>query len=148
VSALADLYALAATDTDDCIRWERSLAGNGYGMVRAGRMRGAHVVVCEWAHGPRPDGREVAHSCGVRCCVNPQHLRWATHVENVADRRTHGTQPIGDGHPNAVLNEAAVRSIRRLVADGVTYTELGRRYGVSRVAVANAANGHTWRDVT
>lgn len=147
MTALEDLRALVATETDDCIRWGRSLAGNGYGMVRAGRMRGAHVVVCEWVHGPKPAGMEVAHSCGVRCCVNPRHLRWATHVDNVADRLLHGTQYQGDLHAWSVLTEAVVPIVRLRAAAGETYTALGREYGLSRVSISNAVNRRTWRHV-
>jgi hypothetical protein len=147
VTALDDLRAAASVDTARCIRWERSLAGNGYGMVRAGRMRGAHVVVCEWTYGPRPDGTEVAHICGVRCCVNPKHLRWATHVDNAADRHVHGTHRTGERSPNAVLTADAVRAARVRHAAGETFTALGREYGVSRTAMRNAIVGRTWADV-
>lgn len=147
MTALTDLRQASRADTDDCVRWERSLAGNGYGMVRDGKMRGAHVVVCEWAHGPKPAGREVAHSCGVRCCVNPRHLRWATHVENVADRQTHGTTYFGNQHANARLTDVDIPIIRARRAAGETLTALGREYGVSRVAIADVVSGKNWRHV-
>jgi len=34
------------------------------------------------ANGPIPDGAEIDHMCHVRNCVNPAHLRTATHKQN------------------------------------------------------------------
>ena len=49
----------------------------------------------------------MAHSCGVRRCINKRHLRWATQVENEVDKLTHGTR-------QSKLTEKQVLFIRNL----------------------------------
>lgn len=43
----------------------------------------AHQFAYEALVGPAPDGLEPDHLCRVRHCVNPAHVEWVTHRENV-----------------------------------------------------------------
>lgn len=86
----------AAYDGDDCLPWPYSRNENGYGTLYApkGETTVASRAVCELVHGPAPsDTHMAAHSCGKghEGCVNPKHLRWATPLENSADKVIHGT---------------------------------------------------------
>jgi len=54
----------------------------------------------------------------------------------------------GTAHPLAILNDEKVREIRRLLRDGVGPTEIGRRYGVSKVVIGHIKRGKTWRHVS
>jgi len=64
---------------------------DGYGNVsiplataRRGWSTGrAHRVVYEYFRGTIPDGMTLDHICGVRNCVNPDHLQPCTAGENV-----------------------------------------------------------------
>lgn len=51
----------------------------------------------------------------------------------------------GEFHHSSVLNEEIVATIRLEVANGVSYSELGRRFGVSASTISSAARGVTWR---
>src|SRR4051794_25279160 len=67
--------------TNSCIPWPYGCSTSGgvaYPAVHVdGRMIGAHIVACEHANGPKPEGDiEAAHSCHNPTCVNPRHLRW------------------------------------------------------------------------
>jgi len=42
-----------------------------------------HQVVAWLAYGPCPDGYEVMHTCENRRCVNPFHLIFGSHLENL-----------------------------------------------------------------
>ena len=50
----------------------------------------AHVIVCEALMGKTPTGYVVAHKCGNKCCVAPDHLTLATYQENGLDSVRHG----------------------------------------------------------
>ena len=74
------------------------------------------------------------------------NLRWATQVENEADKRRHGRRRCGERVYNAKLTEAAVRDIRRR-RPGETWQALADEFGVSKRAAMNAGKGITWKDV-
>lgn len=106
-------------------------------------------------------------------CVNPAHLFLGTHEDNMRDavekgqtRRGIDSAPFrhfrnqlqpatppsyrsektrGDRNRNAKLTEAQVVEIKRHVLAGdVSYTDLAKRYGVSREAISAIVNGKCW----
>ncbi len=81
---------------EDCLVWPFARATRGYGQVWfEGRQARAHRVMCILAHGEPPfEGAEATHSCqnGHMGCVNPRHLRWKTHQENLAEAAAIGRQ--------------------------------------------------------
>ena len=81
-------------DGDGCLLWPFQISTTGYGRLEVnGKKKIASRYVCELAHGEPPTRQhEAAHSCGNSKCVNPKHLRWATHTENEADKLVHGTK--------------------------------------------------------
>jgi hypothetical protein len=107
---------------EECLAFPFLRNGNGYGRVTYGGQRiGAHRAMCILAHGEPPTPKhEAAHSCGKghEGCVNPGHLRWATRVENLADRVEHNGGNRGSRHGNAKLSAEVVIAIRRRLAAG------------------------------
>jgi hypothetical protein len=120
---------------DDCLIWPYGYDGSGYGSAHyEGRHIRAHRLVCTLAYG-KPDDPELqaAHTCGKgdQGCVNKNHLRWATRVENANDRYAHGTMSLGEHSWKAKLTADQVLDIRQLAGAGIPYTEIARRFGVS-----------------
>ena len=75
---------------------------NGYGVIKVfGKMLGAHVLSHQLYHGHVKDGLEVLHACDVKRCVNPNHLRAATHAENMREAAARGLMPSGTSHPRS-----------------------------------------------
>lgn len=52
---------------------------------------------------------------------------------------------IGERHWSAKLSEADAMEMRRLHGTGVNFSELGRRFGVSKVQAAKVARGINWK---
>lgn len=128
-------------ETDDCVLWPHAVNDSGYGrLFVGGRSCRVHVLACEYHHGTRPSPRhEVAHSCGVRACLNYRHLRWATPKENNDDMYAHGTRW-------RKLTWEQVEEIRRRHADGTgTHRGMAAEYGVSRTTISNILSGKNWK---
>ena len=86
---MAYFEAMLLVETDECILWPYTVSA-GYGQVWVdGIYIGVHVLACTRTFGAcPPDKQEVAHWCRrQKACFNPRHLRWATYVENMADRK-------------------------------------------------------------
>jgi hypothetical protein len=78
------LLASSLTVDSGCRVWRLARDRYGYGRIKTGGShRGAHRVSYELFVGPIPDGMHLDHVCRNRCCINPDHLRVVTPVENV-----------------------------------------------------------------
>lgn len=138
-------------DGDECLLWPfQRLQNDGRGAVKyAGKQTIAARVMCELAHGapPTPE-HEAAHSCGKghEGCVNPKHLRWATHTENLADQLIHGTRIRGEMARNAKLTEGKVRAIREF-AHTCSQQTIGDLFGIAQTTVSKIVLGKSWGHV-
>lgn len=80
-----------------------SVASHGYAQIGWDTKAEGHSVVgahrAAWTHhnGPIPDGLTIDHLCRQRRCVNPDHLRLLTNVENASDNgmKPHRDLPAG-----------------------------------------------------
>ena len=133
---------------DDCLLWPYGKSIAGYGGLQVENKRlGAHRLVCEIVHGPPSmEGMDTAHSCGVRSCVNPRHLRWATRSENLADRLIHGTDQRGERNPTALLTEVQVRDIFSLRGKK-TRREIAESFGVGVRTIGDILSRKNWSHV-
>lgn len=140
---------LVAIETDECVCWTKGLTAGGYAACQKdGRRQYLHAVACEMANGPRPVVPgvriETAHSCGVRSCINPRHLRWATAAENSADKIQHGTTNRGERSASSRLTEHDVRAIRAARKAGRPLKTIAAQYGVAISTVANITYRTKW----
>lgn len=143
------LLAHVLFDGPACLTWPFGYAGAGYAspVTIGDRTALACIFMCEAAHGAKPSSEhEVAHSCGngVKRCIHPKHIRWATPAENDADKDVHGTRVRGTNQPAAKLDEAAVRLIRQMTE---SQQLIAKRFGVSRSAIRQVLSGKTWSHV-
>lgn len=132
---------------DECLIWRFASYGNGYGTISIdGRLTPAHRYICELVHGAPPPEHDAAHECGKGHlgCVNPRHLSWKTHAENMADTIKHGTHNRGDRNGTSKLTEPDIHEIRRLLAAGWTHLAIAEMFGVSQRAISMIASGKRW----
>lgn len=134
---------------DACWPWTGGVSSSGYGRIMIdGAALVAHRFACGLANGnPPANGLEACHStrCTTRLCCNGTHLRWDTHLANMADAVSNGHQ-CGVNNAKAVLTEDLVKIIWERRRDGAT--AIARGLGVSRDAVTCVIYGATWRHVT
>lgn len=73
----------------ECWLWTGHLNHRGYGTYRKGKgvQTGAHRFTYAAAYGPIPEGMQVDHTCYIRHCVNPEHLRLVTAKQNSENRK-------------------------------------------------------------
>lgn len=108
-----------------------------------GEILYAHRFMCELKNGPPPTpDHEAAHTCGNAHmkCINPNHLKWKTRVENAQDRKLHGNYKDQVGTRRWRLSPEQVTTIRSLKGQ-VTQWELSKRYGVSRQTISGIHTG-------
>lgn len=132
---------------DECLRWPYTVDPSGRARVKwGGSHQLAHRLVCRLAHGDPPTAQhEVAHSCGCSHlgCVNPRHLRWATHTENEADKKMHGTSQHGERNHQAKLTNLQVVEIRKLKGSA-SQQAIADRFGVSQTLVGLIHRKQRW----
>ena len=101
-----------------------------------------HQLVLIAFVGPRPTAEyQGAHNNGNPGDNSLGNLRWATPLENLLDKKSHGTWPIGAVNPNASLTDDQVRIIRARCAFGYSKAETGRLYQCSDVHVGRIFTG-------
>jgi hypothetical protein len=116
-----------------CWLWTGHRAKDGYGVVSIrNHPYRAHRLSLFAALGLRfAKNSPVLHSCDVRACVNPDHLRLGTAADNKADQMARGRILRGECHPSRKLNRAQVDELRALRLKGWTAKRLGDKFGIT-----------------
>lgn len=137
-----------SSETDQCISWPFNKTNGGYAIMNAhNQNRFVSRTVLESTGRPRPSLDHFAAHAPIVCnnpkCINPRHLRWATRVENMADKKLDGTQTglVGEANPHAKLTSRLAGEIRSEVG---TCINVGRKYGVSAATVSYIRSGKRW----
>lgn len=137
--------------SQECLLWPfKSRYKSGYGSVWIdGKLTGAHRAMLRLKTGDCPLGMTAAHSCGVKLCVNPNHLRWATQSENEADKKLHGTAQIGEGNGAAKLMAADVCKIKAMLFERLkSHREISEQFSISRRTVSAISEGKLWAHIS
>jgi hypothetical protein len=93
------------------------------------------------------EGAVVMHTCDVRNCVNPAHLRVGTQRENLHDMAQKGRAAVEEKHPAAKLNRSQVAQIKSLLASGHSQRAIARQFGRGKHTIQAIKEGRSWRSV-
>lgn len=137
---------------DECWPWTGSCVPAGYGQIVVGqRPYLAHRVSKALADGldvtEIPSERHVLHSCDNRPCVNPGHLSFGDHDENMRQMKERGRQPNGDNGLPAKLTADKVREIRVMAQTWDGLCDAMKKHRVSQATIADIVTGRTWKHV-
>jgi hypothetical protein len=117
-------------------------------LYPANQHLAVHRLVLEAFVGLCPEGMQCCHNDGNPANNALSNLRWDTPKANQADRLRHGTDYRGERQKSAKLTAELVRRIRSEVAGGgLTYTEMGRKYRVSRRLIYLVVQRKAWAHV-
>mgnify|MGYP002144358158 FL=1 len=133
-------------DVTKCWEWTACRNADGYGCFSyKAIMRGAHCTAWFLTYGYWSD-LCILHSCDNPGCVNPNHLREGTKLDNARDKvarnRMADTKGAQNGH--AKLTEADVLQIRDLYSKGLTQVELSEMFGLALGYTSYVTKGKSW----
>lgn len=130
---------------DECWPWTACVDRRGYGRIGVDGKKGLASQVSLVLDGrPRPTGGHALHSCHNPTCVNPRHLRWGTHAENMRDKIAIGNQPRGEKHGIAKLTEEKVRAIRAMPGSN---SQIAKAFNVTPSLIHYVQRRKIWRHV-
>lgn len=141
-------------ETDSgCWEWQGPLHTVGYGSVSRPKIGGggyAHRAMVEAVIGPIPEKMQVMHSCDNRKCINPEHLSWGTHLDNIRDmqaknRHRGGSLP-NEKNPNHKFSDEQILKIREARKNGMRFTQLMREFQISESHLIRVIKNET-RDI-
>ncbi len=139
---------IVTMDDDDCWEWQGRLNDGGYGCVEFKDVASlAHRIAWVIHTGELvPKGMGVLHNCDNPRCVNPNHLKLGTQLENMQDMAERGRYlpRNGEDNPNSRLTNDDVKDIKAMLAKGIKRKKAARKYRVSLSTIDRIVSGLSW----
>jgi hypothetical protein len=113
------------------------------------KCRRVNSLVCTAFNGQPPSADHIAaHWDGVPSNNVASNLRWATQLENAADRYRHGTDAVGEQNPNAKLTLNQVVEIKGAAPYIGVVRDLAKKYKVHQSTISDIRSGKLWPKVS
>lgn len=128
-------------DSNDCWLWQAHQMGDGYGSTKTFlEGNNAHRNSYRVFNGTIPKRLIVRHTCDVRLCINPDHLKIGTHQDNVQDciDRERRAPPNYNGRPHEI-SDKIILEIRSMAERGMSYGNIAATFNISK--------GYAWKIV-
>lgn len=88
----------------------------------------------------------INHIDGNKTNNNYKNLEWIERGTNSAIRNNKG---VGEENHEAILTSTEVHEICKLLLNsGLTYEQIGSKYGVTKSTISNIKNGKNWKHIT
>jgi hypothetical protein len=135
---------------EDPYCWEctshKARTNNGYIQANRDGFRFMHQWVYWKETGEIPEVLEMA--CGNRICLNPAHMvaKTVEEAKRSALRAAHDRPPVPYGHMSKCrLGPEKVEEVRKMLTDGCSHIEIGRKLGVDYRIVRGIAIGTMYK---
>ena len=114
------------------------------------RMIRTHRLVCEAFKPLRKKGQEfVNHIDGDRLNNHISNLEWATPKENLNHAIQSGLIKLGEDRGNSKYSNEMIRNIcQDLEDDNLSFTEIGKKYGIPRSIACNIVYSGLWKSIS
>lgn len=126
--------------TETCWLWLGYKDKQGYGKILEVDKKciGCHRVSYQKFKGPIPEGLDILHTCDNPSCVNPDHLKLGSHLENMWDMLSKNRFPFQK------LTISDIHTIRKLYKTGkYTQQQIGDKYKVLQCHISRIVNNNT-----
>lgn len=135
---------------NDCWKWTGGIGSDGYGIFCL--EHGVHIRASRfslWAKtGLVNAGMLVCHTCDYAKCVNPDHLYYGTHANNMRDMVDRGRSARGAHQGVSKLTDAKVLEIREAYKrPSATYKSLAAQYDVTLATIGNIVKRRNWTHI-
>ncbi len=132
---------------DGCWAWQ-GVMGNEYGSFCSQKKTyPAHRFSYEIHKGEIEKGMVIMHLCNFKRCVNPEHLKQGTSLENNISAIADGLHKSyrGEGNPMRKLTLSEVEEIKQTyIPYKITAPKLAEKFGVNRMTILRIVNRQTW----
>ena len=132
--------------TKDCWFWKGKVDRCGYGIYLINNFCHKSHRYCYEITNNLKIGKQIAmHTCDTPKCVNPDHIKLGTHVDNQKDKFNKNRQAKGEKIATSKLTQKDVFDARNTYKnEKVTYKQLAAKYGVCKDTMQKAIRGINW----
>jgi hypothetical protein len=132
-------------ESTGCWEFTGAINRGGYGVFRGydDEWIEGHRFAFKVFVGPLKEGLVICHSCNVRKCCNPKHLRQDTISGNLTDMSYAKT------NPTQILSVEEVTEIKKSLKHFYRgqIKDLAHYYKVSKQTISSIKNGTTWSHI-
>lgn len=127
-----------------CWEWQGSTVSSGkgkYGQIKYKNSNIlAHRLVLQFMDVEIPEGMNVLHMCDNMLCVNPNHLFFGSHQDNMTDK-------VIKGRTSRILTPEQVKIIKYSPRTNGSVRSYAKTFGVGRKTIQDIFNGKTWTHI-
>lgn len=146
---MEEILACSIEQSNGCIEWTAGRNRKGYGVIRRnGRAAFATRWVMHLLFGfELSSSKMVLHKCDNPPCINPDHLYLGTETENTRDKVSRKRHNFGARVPQSKLIDRDIVEIFKLRSNGMDFTEIARRFGVTKNTARCVVRRLTWKHI-
>lgn len=144
------LAKIGPSSSNGCQIWMAAKDAAGYGRFFIGEnMIFAHRVSFILVNGSIPDGMVIMHLCNNPSCVNPDHLRCGTQLENIQQReqQNRGKRFYGEENKRSKLKNTDILNIRKMGMDGVSSSIIALHFGINARSARRIIAKQRWAHI-